>query len=407
LANIGQKQPLVQERPGNPEEEARTPAAPTQLESKLIDFDLLDLMLETANHVGHSFHKDTREWEAVRKLNKPFTVPGKRMNKSLESLKSLYDQLRDLIATKNLDGIQGTHIEITNLVHSIKEETDRILTNRLGNPALGINYFDDISTRSLLTDLYFNILPKLLKAMILGAEVYAENGTIETSSLEELADLVEVHYRLAKAAIDQPKSSQPRQSQIPPEAKSIGFELIRPTQRVIPLMEDFRTSIKVELSSRAQAEKRRLARQRERKHREQERIQYQERRRRRNEIRKKQRADLARQLKDPIWGPILRDEIARRQTAAEATEALEELKKRRARRIRVVEPWMAGEEDVEDLFEDDPFEQRVSIFGKNNRQQNGAQPWSDKKMTVFVDFLRVHDGTVPCRVLSPGNANAS
>jgi hypothetical protein len=353
-------------------------------------------MLETANHVGHTFHKDTREWEAVRKVNKLSTKPGKSMNRALESLKSLYDRLRGLKATKNLDGIQGTHFKITNLVHSIREETDQILTNGLGNPALGIDYFDDVSTRSLLIDLYFNILPKLLKCMILGAEVYDDNGTYETSSLKEFADLVEVHYLLANAAIDQPKSSQPRQSQIPPKAKSINFEVQRPTQRNITLIRDFRKTIKVELSTRAQAEKRRLAVEREKKRQEQERIQHQERGQRRNEIHKRQRADLARQLKDPIWGPVLRDEIARRQAAAEVTEALEELKNHRARRARVIEPQMLDEEDFEDdPFEDDPYEQRVSIFGKNNRQQNGAQPWSDKKMTAFVDFLRVHDGTDP------------
>ena len=399
LANIDQKRPSVQNRSEPSDEDIRTPAASSERANRVLNFELLDQMLRTANHVGHTFHKDTQEWEAVRKVDKLFTAPGKRMNRALEKLKLLYEKLRDSIAADNSDGIQETHVEIMNLLHSIQEETDKILTNRLGNPALGIEFFDDVSTRSLLIDLYFNILPSLLKSMILGAEVYDENGSVKTPCLNEFADLVEVYYRLARAAIDQPKSSQPRPSQIPPQAKSINFAIIRPIQLVFSLMRGFRKTIKFELSSRAQVEKRRtvaLERQRrQRRHLELERVQRQEKRRRKNEFRKNQRADLARQCQDPIWGPILSAEIARSQAAAEAAEALEELNKPNVRRTELVEPQLIEEEAEENLIEDDPYEQRVSIFGKNNRQQNGGQPWSDKKRTEFLDFLRANDGIVP------------
>lgn len=402
LPNIGQQLVEAQGRSGTPEEKARELAAPKQPENKIIDSEVLKLMLETANHVGHKFNERENQWELVRKP-KLFSKQGKTIARLLEGLVSLYTELRDFKATKNLDAIRAAHVAITDSVHSLKKHTERVLTERLGNPARGIDFFDAVAEQTILIDLYFNIFPNLLMSMVLGADAYADNGNIHTSSLKEFEDLVEVYYRLATTAIEQPKRCQPRPESIPSKGKSLEFQIQRPTRLIIPLMRDFRKIIKAELSSRAQvekaAERSRLAPERERIRQEKEQTERREKRRRVKQIHRKQREDLARQLADPIWGDILRDEISRAEAAAEAKEAekwaLGELKKRRARRTQVIENQEVDEEDFEaDPFQDDPFEQRVSIFGKNNNQRNGSQPWSDKKRTTFVDFLRLYSGIV-------------
>lgn len=398
LANIGRERHQVQEPSEAVEEEISTPIAP-RVENSFLDFELLDRMLEMANRVGHTWKTDTNEWQLVTEGIKLYTNPGKKIYRALGNLKSLYEKLRGAIAMKNLDSIQGTSAEITNLALSIKEQKIQVLSERLGNPA-GIAYVDDVKkTRSLLTDLYFNILPELLECIKLAAQVYDENGIINTPHLREVADLIEVHYDLATAAVKQPKNSQPRKIQIAPKKKNVTFQIQRPTQLNIPLLRDLLQKSKGEINSRAAAEKAaeslRLAQEHEIKRQRQERIDSQERRRRRKEVHKQQREDLARQLEDPIWGPILRDQMARDRDAEAAKQALEDLKKARVRRSRVTEPQLPDEESIQDdPFEDDQYEQRISVFPNNNRLQNESQPWSDERMNDFIEFMRTHDGMV-------------
>lgn len=428
VANIGQK--ANQEPAEASMKNSSTPAAPVRPGNFSIDLEPLDLMIDLASHVGHTFNKDSEEWEALRKVNKIYTAPAKRLNRALNSINLRCARIGDFKAANDLDAIQDAHAEITELVHSIKDQKILILTERLGNPARGINYLDDVSTRSLLIDLYFNIFPKILRTLDLSAEVYNENGIFDTSSLQEFADLAETYYALATTAVNQPSSSQPKPSQIPPESKSISFQMVRPTRLVIPLMRDFLKIIKLELSSRRRTQKRsdlrtqergrkkkqeeraQLERQRERartsaqmrqqekKRAEESRIELQQMRRRRKEIRRKQYEDFKRQLRDPVWGPMLRDELDRAEATAEAKEAetwiREEQRRRRAGKASAAESVELGDEDEDDPFEGDAF--RVSVFGKNNQLKSASQPWSDEKMNVFLDFMRYNRGQhIPMR----------
>ena len=398
VANIGQVQHTVQKPSEAVEEEINTPRAPRS-ENVFLDFELLNRILETAKHVGHRLQENTQDWEPVRTGVKLKTGPGKEIDQALQHLITHYKKLKGWITTKSLDDIQRTNVKITSLVHSIKEKKSRILSKSLGNPALGIEYLDADSTQPLLIDLYFNILPKLLKCIKLAALVYDENGNINTPHLIEFADLIEVHYRLATTAIGQPKSSQPRQSQLSLETKSASFQIKRPTQVTLSLMRDLRQKIRGELNSRAAAEKAveslKLAEEHEKKLQRQEQIDNQERRRRRKEIYRKQREDIARQQEDPIWGPILMEQMARDQDAQEAKQALEKLKKPRVKKTRVTEPRLRDEENTQDdSFEDDQCEQRVSDFPSHNLLRKESPQWSDEMMTTFLNYLRTHDGIV-------------
>jgi hypothetical protein len=400
-----------QVRPETPAEDIRASAG-TPVDIKIIDPDLLESMLEKAKQVGYKFTRVSQELELVKKPPNLHSKPAKKVERLLDELNSLYIKLRDSKAAKTLGAIRSAHAAITDSIHSLKEETSSILTTRLGNPALGIDYFEAVPTRYLLMDLYFSILPKILESIVLGAEAYNDNGTLQRYFLEEFASLTEIYYALAETAINQPKDSQPRADQIPPTGGSLEFRIQQPTKGIIPRMRELRANIKAELSARARAKKTsetpEATAERERARREQEDVEELRRRRKIKEIHRRQREDLARQRARPVWGQLMKDEDARAEAKEVGIWAREQIEKARARKARVSQNQeVEGDVDA-DPFADDPFEeQRVSIFGKNNNQQNHPRAWTNREKAAFVDFLRVYNGTFPSlRYLHP-NANVS
>jgi hypothetical protein len=374
-------------------------SAGTPIDIKIIDPDLLESMLEKAKLVGYKLTRETKELKLVKKPPHLHSKPAKKIEKLLDALNLSYVKLRDSKAAKDLSAIRSAHVAITDSIHSLKDETGSILTDRLGNPALGIDYFKAVPTRSLLMDLYFNILPKILECLVLGAEAYNDNGTLQRSFLEEFASLTEIYYALAKTAIDQPKDSQPRADQIPPTGGSLEFRIQQPTKGIIPQMRELRANIKAELRARARAKKTseppEITAERERVRRQQEDAEELQRRRNIKDIRRRQREDLARQRARPVWGQLMKDEDARAEAKEVGIWAREQIEKARARKARLNQNQEVEEDVDADPFADDPFEeQRVSIFGKNNNQQNHPRAWTNTEKAAFVDFLRVYNGTL-------------
>jgi len=365
---------------------------------KVIRPKLLASMLEKAKQVGYKLTRKSQELKLVKKPPKLYSTPAKQANRLLEVLNSSYIKLRDLKAAKNLVAIRAAYVAITDSIHALQAIKRNILSGRLGNPARGIDYDKEVPTRSLLTDLYFSILPKILESMVLGAEAYNDDGTIQRSSLEEFVSLIDIYCALAVAAIDQPKSHQPRADDIPPEEIDLEFRMQHPTKGIIPRMRELRENIKAELNTQAKKNPklREAAAESERIREEQETTEELERRRKTKEIRRRQREDLARQRAAPVWGQLMKDEDARAEAKEVGSWAREQVEKARARKALLTQ-IRDVEDDVEaDPFVDDPFEeQRVSIFGTNNNQQTRSRAWTNSEKTTFVDRLRAYNGKFP------------
>ncbi|KAF4630482.1 hypothetical protein G7Y89_g7659 [Cudoniella acicularis] len=265
---------------------------------------------------------------------------------------------------------------------------------------------DEIPARTLLADLYFNIFPELLECIKLVVDVYGNDGFMDNYEVVELSKLVEVYYSLATVACHQPPRLQPKPKELLSLSKnasgkshSATFQISGPTREIIPAIRILREKLRVEVRTRARAERdaRELARAPERQERrkEEEEKREAERRRRVNQRHLEQHNALARQYADPVWGHIMQEKVADLEERAK----LERRKKRHAARAKAMQgdDMDEGDNDPFDLNTDlDPFEdddcERVSVFGKHNTRQKGSHPWSEEQKTMFINFMRVERG---------------
>lgn len=374
----------------------------------LIDTKLLEKMLEVTNRVGHSLDIDNGKWKLCKKETTIYSTNGKRTVRLLKTLTTAYQNL--LVAKdsgkKEVEvKIQGVIPEILNALNA---ETSQILKDRLGDPAIDIKYLDAKKTKTILTDLYFNIFPKLVQAVMAAAEAYGVGPSMDTSDLQEVIELVEMLHSLADRAVKQRPDLQPK-----PDDKENKYKIHQPTKDLLPMVRKLRKNLWKELNARIHAERNaeratqrqqqsqrsvdweKMAPERDRTRRENESREKLEKRRRKRVIHKLQRQCLAKSLHSPVWGHVLVAEIMK-----EEQKAARKISQTAPMKHRAVQPNNAQElqqVDVEDVdygpFGDDDGYERVSVFGKNNTHQNSRpKPLSKEDQAEFIDCMRFQQG---------------
>ena len=374
----------------------------------LIDTELLKKMLELTNRVGHRLDNDNGMWKLCKKETTIYSTNGKRMVRQLKTLTTAYQNL--LIAKDSGEKEVEVKIQaaIPKTLNALNTEISQILKDGLGDPAIGIEYFDAEKTKTMLTDLYFNIFPKLVQVVMAAAEVYGVKPSMGTSDLRELIELVEMLHSLAERAIKQPSDLQPK-----PDGKENKYKIHQPTKDLLPMVRKLRRNLWKELKARIQAERdaeratqrqqqtqrsvdwEKMASERDRTRRENELREKMEKRRRKRVIHTLQRQSLAKSLHSPVWGHVLEAEIMKEEQKAAGKMSQTALMKYRAvQPNNVQEPQQVDVEDVDYRpFGDDDGYERVSVFGKNNTQPNSRpKPLSKEDRAEFIDCMRFRQG---------------
>lgn len=368
--------------------------APT---SSLPDIKALGEMLSTLENVGHTYNKKRDKWISLKSVAIASTMEGERVERRLGELATAYNNIRAFRNTgKTVNNAQS---EVTTLVNAVKDESNQILTARLGRPLLGIDYFDSESTEKILTDLYFVLIPKFVRTIKLGLEVYAGLDGITLSALHELGELLDLLYELIDTALDQPKDSQPNAS------GKVTYQTIRPIRGILPTLRDLRSRVWTEIKTRKRRQD--LSESRNRSVElhgfrvEEEEMEEAQRRSRNEEILKLQKEDLARKFADPVWGRVKQKELEKAMAKEAARPFGVESYKYGANTSRPRSSTQDGGSnsqiaDKDDVnghpFADDGFE-RLTMFGKHNTHKGQARnPISKKDKESFVLIMCTERG---------------
>jgi hypothetical protein len=421
-----QPQPQPQSQPGRlnssePQRHSERPASLPEAGKYADCLKAFDKMISTLNRVGRKYTKEADRYTLVRTVNQANAKEGERVERRIRALVTAYDGLRASIdgGERAIEDAQG---KVTDIVTTLKEECNQLLTARLGKPDEGFDYFDDDSTEQILTDLYFILIPKFVRALKFGVDVYNGHGSMDYNALCEFTELLDLLYKLVVTALGQPRTSQP--------SGGGTYQTVKPIQGVLPTLREvrtkFRTEVKVhkrrqEQAKRARArekfveqqelqaveeerredrrEAKRLANMK-RVSLEQHRLRIQQdeeqqagRRRRNAERVKLQKEDLARKFADPIWGPLKQSEVKKALAKEAARYPERQGRQARASAETIESSSRRRNDDVEDdPFADDGFE-RVSVFGKKNtRKDQVRKEVSDTDMATFVNIMSSEHG---------------
>jgi hypothetical protein len=376
------------------------PAA-TEVED-IFDTLLKDMGLKVSR-VGSKYDRDEKKWSDPFRHSKIYSKRGKRLDRRLKGLKNSYKGMKDAKASTDNDALENAQSEIRIWINELKVETENTLTSRLGDPQRGLEYFEEEPTRTILTDLYFNIIPKFVEVIKFGVDAHDAQGSIKTPALEEISDLLKFLYQLASGAVRQPSKAQPK------PGKGQKYQVSQPTRELIPMVRQLRKKVFEELEVRhrtlASAEYERKQPERDRKRREEEEEEEAENLQRRKEIHGLQREALQRKLSEPNFGRILAADIEKE--AAKAAVRSQRSMPFRYRTSSRQTPELhatANQEVEDDPFEDDDDEgyQRVHVFetNKNKRTIDGRndedrlKKWSKDERTYFIEGLRLHQGNM-------------
>jgi len=376
--------------------EQEQPAA-TELEN--LFGTILEELNFKATRVGTKYDIEKKRWSVPSTHTGLCSAEGKRLDEGLQEMKTGYNGMKNAKASTNNDALENAQSKITAVIDGLRKEVEDTLSSRLGDPQRGLEYFEEQPTRTLLIDLYFNIIPGFVKVIKLGVDAHDAQGSIETPALEEISELLRFLYQLASGAVRQPSEVQP---------KSQRYKTSQPTRELVPMVRQLRQKLLEELKSRnrklAQAEYLRKQPERDRKRREKEEEEEAENRRRRKEIYRLQREALQRKLSEPLFGRLLAADIERE--AAKAAEKNQQLMPFRHRTSS--QQTQGRHASVDQEVEDDPFRdddegyQRVHVFEteKNKRKIDGRndedrlKKWSEDERTYFIEGLRLYQGKI-------------
>jgi hypothetical protein len=365
--------------------------------------DLFGTILEDMNfkatRVGTKYDIKEKRWSVPFIHAKIYSVNGKRLDRQLQRLKKSYKEMKSAKASTNNDTLENAQSNIKAVIDELRKEVEDALSSRLGDPQRGLEYFKEKPTRTLLTDLYFNLIPDFVKVIKIGVDAHDAQGSIETPALEEISELLKFLYQLASGAVRQPSEAQPKSKQ---------YKTSQPTRELAPMVRQLRQKLLEEMKGRnrklAQAEYLRKQPERDRKRREKEEEEEAENRRRRNEIYRLQREALQQKLSEPLFGRILAADIER-----EAAKAAERNQQSMPFRYRTSSQQTQDRHaSVDQEIEDDPFRdddegyQRVHVFEreKTKRKIDGRndedrlKKWSEDERTYFIEGLRLYQGKI-------------
>jgi hypothetical protein len=379
---------------GNPEERAEVPDELEDEEEQeagnqdsdephRIPFDpkLIDRLWETSKHVGKKFDMKEKTWPRKGRTEKLWTGPGKRMARQLQTIISGYENLEQLKSSRNKRAFRDAHEEVENVFNILSKEAEIVLAERFAPDS------DAEKEEAMLTDLYFNIIPKCIHALKNVVAVYNIQGTMTAAALEETLKLVDLLYDLASTAIRQPKEIQPK-----PEG-SVSYQISQPTRYNLPEIRNLQKMISAELSFR-EREKERAKEELLRPERERQLLEEQEREdaeilRRREERRRLQGESwwaVRNNYFSGSWNRMLQSDIAK----------LEAVKKGEGRQESVelgYPPMTRAQSRRANSEESGQGVERVSVFPGNNVKANSSMSLLSKEDTlVFIDCMRYEQG---------------
>lgn len=346
----------------------------------VFDISLLQIGTVDMGHVGHSYIEN-------RWISK---MPGLQMENALRkdtgrNIKLLHRELRAYGEAKG-----SKSEEHTNVCQESVELRSRKISNQIGLIVDGMvgkragDVEESNSQEELLNDIYFILLPDLLRAIKYGVEVYSLYNKVNIAEVQRICQLLSSFCELGEAALAQPSEEVSRHR---------GYQYSKPTSRTLPKMRGFLSRLRGMLRQREQMRKReanftnaRAKRERQNLERATENTRMQDRRTKLEEqIRASQIQVCEERLADPIWGPLLRIELARSKMATNRPISAAELE-RSTQNDNVI--------DGEDPFLDDTGGfQRVSVFPKNKvPHHNRPQPLSKDERLKFLEFLRFEKG---------------
>jgi len=362
------------------EEQALANRATNEARRTPFDPKVIEKMWETSKHVGHKF--DAEEgWSEGGRVEKIWTGPGKRMIRELKLLTSSYERLQQAKMPRDKNAFHDAHKAVEKSLNILSVETEAVVMVRFGPD------FDDKKKRAILTDLYFNVIPKCIHALKTAVAVYNIRGSMETDALGEILKLTDFLYDLANTAVTQPKEIQPKR------VGSVSYQISQPTRSVLPDVRSLQKKILVELNFR-ERETNRAKQEQERP--ERERRLLEEQRREEAEIRRK-RAERRRMQGESwwtvrnnhlpgLWNRALQTEIARLE-ATRKGKGRQESVELGYPRVNRAESRRANSEESRHGVE------RVSVFPANNVKANSSMSSLSKEDTlVFIDCMRYEQG---------------
>jgi hypothetical protein len=377
----------------NPEESAEVPNELEDEEQEAgnrdsdephpIPFDpkLIDGLWETSKHVGKKFDMKEKTWPRKGRTEKLWTGPGKRMAGQLETIISGYKNLEHSKSSRNKRAFQDAHKEVENVFNIISKEAEVVLAERFGPDS------DAGKGETMLTDLYFNIIPKCIHALKNVVAVYNIQGSMTAAALEETLKLVDLLYDLSSTAIRQPKEIQPK-----PEG-NVSYQISQPTRHNLPEIRTLQKMISAELSFR-EREKERAEEELLRPERERQLLEDKEREdaeilRKREERRRLQGESwwaVRNTYFSGPWHRILQSDIAK----------LEAVKKGKGRQESVelgYPPMTRAQSRRANSEESGQGVERVSVFPGNNIKANSSMSLLSREDTlVFIDCMRYEQG---------------
>ncbi|PVH84200.1 hypothetical protein DL98DRAFT_512601 [Cadophora sp. DSE1049] len=362
-------------------------------EGLLIEDGVFDKMIDIADRVGHHYNKESRSWTKKSSPN-VCSSNGKRFMRRAKGILQAYITLRGSMKSGNVESSEKAEEGLADLVEELQSEYHSILAKRLGNPALGIEFFDEKTTQVMLQDIYFHIIPSLVRILKMATEVYPPKRSMEQTPLRHLYLFITMLADLASTALIQPKNHQPSQ-----QSKSDTWNVSKPSSLLKPDIERIKKAVSKEFAGRELVQKadesERLRLKWARRAEEQERRKDTEYRRRRKEIRRRQREAYEQLVSQPFMSRLLKSKNEARTGHALVQDAYS---------VDHAET-SDGAQDIDydqDLpVEDDSFAEegedddgpRLSLFGTNNTNDSThAKPLSEEEKGMFVECMMVEHG---------------
>ncbi|KAF8864838.1 hypothetical protein BDZ45DRAFT_721433 [Acephala macrosclerotiorum] len=356
--------------PDSPEAEDGDAVSDGDHEEPLIDLKGLRGMWRAAKRVG--YRRVGNSWEVQRSEDKLYSIPGRRINPKAKNLTIQYRTMLQVSVGQDMTPLQEAQANIDFVLPALETEIRTMISR------LNCAESKKVNVPSLLTDLYFNIVPNMLETILAFAKAKSGQEKIRTEDLQEFKRLVQMLYDVAVAGIEQKPEHQPK-----PENKRNSYQTKKPTRNeVIPELRKILKKVKTELDARerarAKAEYDRLEPERERRRREEQARNDLEDARRRKEIHRLQREAYEAKLKEPFWGDMLSTSLE--MVRADRNGSLPRSRSRTTYRRYDDEDDEDEDEDGNDENQDvdddgDPFAdqdeepiERISVFGNNNNK---------------------------------------
>ncbi|KAG0645774.1 hypothetical protein D0Z07_7988 [Hyphodiscus hymeniophilus] len=374
---------------------------PTKL-SDVFPIEQFEDMLKTVQQVGQKQDKATQEWKVVHTESIAFSVPGKRMMKRLERLIKIYTALPTLRAAGGADA-EKNQDKAVELVGSILEHAEVIFNERLGSKAHGVPQQELTLTRTMLRDVYFLLVPNIVKVLKLAVEAYQDEEIADTKTTKQVIDILSLLARLGQRAASQPKDVQLKENG--------RYRTSAPTRSII---KDIRKLLKtygmelrrIKLAKNAEAWDAE-APERERKRAAQEGRELMERNRERKEIHKQQREAFEAQLNAPgIYGFFLRKELGigpgqeGQRLGGRPSQLYRSSQRSSAQNLEDDDVDMSVEGDNPDV-RDEPGSRMTPLLinasgsnvlgSKRSNKHHGPKKLSNREREVLIHTLRVED----------------